>query len=108
MNQIDQYNRRVQLESQIEELEAQIKNLTREARKLPICPCCPNSKEFCLVDGLRGNSREFNIKAAEKLGIAPENLLAAVDFKYTLTEEEVGHIINAINNPYDFATKQQI
>lgn len=102
MNQIEKFNQRVKLEDQIEELEVQIKALTKETRQLPICPCCPNSKEFCLVDGLRGNSREFNIKAAEKLGIAPANLLAAVDFKYTLTEEEIGRIINAINNPHSF------
>lgn len=98
MNQVALYKQVLEIKEQIAAKQGEILNLQSKLKGLPYCPCCPNNTkgEICLIDFLR--RKDANVEsAAESFGINKDNLIAAANCEYTLTEEEFGLIISFLN-----------
>lgn len=87
MNRIDQWNLRRSLEEDIRQMELFLGNLKTDAASLPSCPCCPTNG-LCLVDAFRGSGQQHVKRICYRAGIPEKNLLAAINYEYTLTDYE--------------------
>lgn len=101
MNQVEKYKQSLKIWEQIEEKHRQISDLESQLKGLPYCPCCPGNTrgEYCLIDFLRRKDADVN-RAAELFGVNKDHLVAAINYEYTLTEEEFGGIIDFLNKQF--------